>query len=262
VTTGTPGRLPIARIGLPRADRPIFRSGSSVKAVGVQRESGLSDLPLTRWTTDHRIGFANDTADTADSGRDTRIGGRLVLLTSGLTFRRGDGASVDRQAAFRLQQGVRLSEPDGLPITDGEGRGFGKSIDRVTDRTSHLLTAASKTNGPAPRIDMASVAPREFRTGFDDLPLVLQRVTQDRFVQSNVEQPPMLARWDSERGGDREARVIAAAPAAPVTTGSTIPNLVGTPSTPDADEIADRAWRSVMERLTIEQERRGFTRWP
>jgi hypothetical protein len=29
----------------------------------------------------------------------------------------------------------------------------------------------------------------------------------------------------------------------------------------DADEIVERAWREVMSRLAIEQERRGFGRW-
>jgi hypothetical protein len=29
----------------------------------------------------------------------------------------------------------------------------------------------------------------------------------------------------------------------------------------DADEIVERAWRELMSRLAIEQERRGFGRW-
>ena len=31
---------------------------------------------------------------------------------------------------------------------------------------------------------------------------------------------------------------------------------------PDSDEIAEHAWRSMMERLIIEQERRGLAKWP
>ena len=31
---------------------------------------------------------------------------------------------------------------------------------------------------------------------------------------------------------------------------------------PDADEIAEHAWRLTMERLFIEQERRGLAKWP
>jgi len=30
---------------------------------------------------------------------------------------------------------------------------------------------------------------------------------------------------------------------------------------PDADDIVERAWRELMSRLAIEQERRGFGRW-
>ncbi|MEP6606329.1 MAG: hypothetical protein ABJA60_09475, partial [Nitrosospira sp.] len=31
---------------------------------------------------------------------------------------------------------------------------------------------------------------------------------------------------------------------------------------PDSDEIAEQAWRLMMERLIIEQERRGLAKWP
>lgn len=34
------------------------------------------------------------------------------------------------------------------------------------------------------------------------------------------------------------------------------------PGEPGSDEIAEHAWRIMMERLVIEQERRGLTKWP
>jgi hypothetical protein len=67
-------------------------------------------------------------------------------------------------------------------------------------------------------------------------------------VQASPQSPTPAAVSALPMGGGEEAAVRA------TETGAS-------PSQIDLDELMDKVWQQLMHKLTIEQERRGYTRW-
>lgn len=176
-----------------------------------------------------------------------------------------DGNGAEQRV---LAERARLSSSARNPATSGDFRGFRKALDRTADgHTDQLVTAASRANGASARVDRTVAAPGQYVkrsvVQHQRVPESAYPVTPAISSDASFAAPAHMQSLEDEYGVVPVAGA-AHANANHATNAATRSGAPGAKAQDGAnvEELTEQVWRSILDKLALEQERRGFSQWP
>jgi hypothetical protein len=260
---GRPGQG--ALMGLsPAPSRTIFPSphGDEQWAQAWQHEWDSADLPVVAQGGGLvPEGLAGAEVSGANGAARGGIGTVRVIASDTLP---SNSTATRRLGRRRLEPMVRQPRRGFDSRIAGQVHAFPMAVDRAAGGGVLLrLTAAFSANDVPAHIDGNALVPSASSSaGVSNFPVVVRRVVE-RASTTAGDRP------DTAVGGADQPEAIygvvpgaSAGRAEPPAASRTSADVDGRSNRSDPEEVGERAWQTVMDRLAVEQERRGFARWP